>query len=155
MTEEIKETLKQVTIDTLEKLAFIFAYGEEDAEEDDFENMTTAGVEFSGPFSGLLMMTISNSSLAEIAANMMGKDDDEEIPIEQQNDTLKEALNIICGNLLPKIADSQVVFNIGTPETFDNEKRCFICNSKGDFVTTGIELDEGSCIMHLRFDEKK
>ena len=61
-------------------------------------------------------MVASAAILQELAANMLGIDEDEEIEETQKHDALKEALNVICGNVLPAIAGRQAVFNIGAPE---------------------------------------
>ena len=149
MNDEIKEILSRVTIDTLEKLAFIFAYSEDEVTFDDAENMTTACVAFQGPFSGRLMTMIPSHALLEIAANMLGMDDGDEIALADQHDTLKETLNIICGNLLPEISDKQAVFSIGTPEIIAEEERKEIHGNYKNIVTAGVELDEGVCVMSL------
>lgn len=149
MSDELKEILNRVTIDTLEKLAFIFAYSEDEVILDDSENITIAGVVFEGPFSGQLMMIISSSAILEIASNMLGMEEDEEVALADQHDTLKETLNIICGNLLPEIGGKQSVFSIGTPEILDDEKRKEIHENYKNAVTVGVELDDGVCIMSL------
>ena len=152
MSEKVKETLARVTIKTLEKLAFIFAYDEEEVELEDSENMTIASVAFEGPFSGQLMIRIPSHALLEIAINMLGMEEGEEVGLADQHDTLKETLNIICGNLLPEIADKQSVFTIKTPEIVDRDRSKEMQKNYKNIITTGVELDEGVCIMSLYLD---
>ncbi|MDL1962765.1 MAG: chemotaxis protein CheX, partial [Deltaproteobacteria bacterium] len=114
MSEQLKEILSRVAGETLEKLAFMFSFPEDERGRMILDSAVAAFISFSGPFSGTLVMTVSNQLLPELAANMLGVDD-EETTLEQQHDALKETINIICGNLLPVIAGEEVVFNIDAP----------------------------------------
>lgn len=154
MNEKIMEILPRIVIDTLERLAFVFAYVSEEGKVDDFENMEVATVPFEGPFSGSLLLAVSRQSLPEITKNMLGMEEDEEAGMDQQYDTLKETLNIVCGNLLPEIADKQSVFNIGTPEITTDAKRNGLYETYGNIISAGIDLDDGFCILSL-FLEKE
>ena len=123
MRAKLEEIMSQVTIDTLEKLAFMFAFSDE-GEEDPTGDSTIAGsVSFTGPFSGTLVMTMSIEALKELAANMLGFDDGEETTQDHRFDALKETMNVICGNLLPAISGDEVVFDIGVPGFFPRIKR--------------------------------
>ncbi len=114
MSEQLKEILSRVAGKTLEKLAFMFSFPEDERGYMILDSAVAATISFSGPFSGTLVMTVSNQLLPELAANMLGVDD-AETTLEQQHDALKESINIICGNLLPAIAGNEVVFNIDVP----------------------------------------
>lgn len=114
MSEQLKEILSIVARDTLEKLSFMFSFPEDERCGMILDSVVAATILFSGPFSGTLVMTVSNQLLPELAANMLGVDD-EETTLDQQHDALKETINIICGNLLPAIAGKEVVFNIDAP----------------------------------------
>jgi len=70
-------------------------------------------VEFEGPFSGRLVIKAYGGLLSVLAANMLGESDAPSQ--EQQHDALGEVANVICGNLLPSIAGSAEVFDLGTP----------------------------------------
>jgi CheY-specific phosphatase CheX len=70
-------------------------------------------VSFSGPYCGTLYLSISDSILPKLAANMLGEDTP---PAEElQCDALGEFANVICGNLLPKIGGTQAVYDVGVP----------------------------------------
>ena len=114
MSEQLKEILSIVAGETLEKLAFMFSFPEDERGTMILDSAVAATISFAGPFSGTLVMTVSNQLLPELAANMLGVDD-EETTLDQQHDALKETINIICGNLLPAIAGKEVVFNIDAP----------------------------------------
>jgi len=114
MREQINEILYRVASETIEKLAFVFSFPEDERDDTFQGSVVTAGISFTGTFSGNLIMTVSTQVLPELAANMLGIDE-EETTLDQQHDSLKELINVICGNLLPAIAGEEVIFNIGAP----------------------------------------
>ena len=114
MSEQLKEILSRVVRETLEQLAFMFSLPEDERGCMIPDSAVAATISFSGSFSGRLVMTVSNQLLPELAANMLGVDE-EETALNQQHDALKETINIICGNLLPAIAGNEVVFDIDAP----------------------------------------
>ena len=153
MNPRYEEILAEVTIETLERLAFIFASTEDEFETLDLDEAQTAKVSFTGPFSGDLVMDISKFALPEFAANMLGEDDEENVTLEQQQDTLKETLNIICGNLLPELSDNKAVFDIKAPEIVSS---AFIKDEGSNYskkVSANLSLDQGSCIITLLIKE--
>ncbi len=52
----------------------------------------------------------------EIAANVLGLEPDDEFVRERPGDSLKELLNVTCGNLLPALAGEEPVFDLTVPE---------------------------------------
>jgi len=74
----------------------------------------TVTVNFSGPFSGQLVVSLSPTLMPEIATSMLGLENAELSPT-QQEDAFKELANVICGNLLPALAGTQVVFAVSAP----------------------------------------
>lgn len=115
-TAHFNEILSREAADTMEKLAFVFAFAGDDRTGFDDGSAVAVRVSFTGPFCGVLLMLVSSGILQELAANMLGIDEDETIEDSQRHDALKETLNVICGNLLPAIAGRQAVFNIDPPE---------------------------------------
>ena len=158
MRAKVEEIMSQVTIDTLEKLAFMFAFLDESEEGQTRDSMVAGRVSFKGPFSGTLVMTISIEVLQELAANMLGLDDGEETTQDHRSDALKETMNVICGNLLPAIAGDEVVFDIGVPKILSADQKM----KKGAGIPDGhelsakvnLDLDEGQCVLFLFLDGK-
>lgn len=61
----------------------------------------SVSIGFSGYCAGRLSLSIADSVLPELTANMLGET---EIPSQlQQRDALGELANVICGNLLPRL----------------------------------------------------
>jgi CheY-specific phosphatase CheX len=115
MSDPIKQRLHRVAEEILEKLAFMFSFPEDDRDETDYESALAASVSFTGPFSGALVMVVSDQILPELTGNMLGIDDDEGTSLEQRHDALKELINVICGNLLPAIAGKHSIFHVNAP----------------------------------------
>jgi chemotaxis protein CheY-P-specific phosphatase CheC len=149
MDEQLEKTLSNIAIETFEKLAFLFAFPAEEADPGQPDSMVTASVSFAGSFSGLLIMKVSAESLPELAANMLGVDEDEETTSDQQHDALKETLNVICGNLLPAIAGNREVFNIGPPEIVAEGETLKKSNDRNPACYVKLILDDGPCDLFL------
>ncbi len=118
MNREQQETLRRVFAEVAESLAFMFAEDPEDAgeplvAEDAF---VQARMEFRGPFSGSLELTVPESMCPEIAANVLGLDPDDELVTSHPYDALKELLNVTCGNVLTAMAGEAPVFDLTVPE---------------------------------------
>jgi len=115
MDEQIKKRLHRVAEEILEKLAFMFSFPEDEGGEINYDAVVAASVSFAGPFSGNLIMVVSEQILPELTGNMLGLDDKDETTLEQRHDALKELINVICGNLLPTIAGKHSIFNVNAP----------------------------------------
>ena len=156
MRAKLEETMSQVTIDTLEKLAFMFAFPDESEEGRSGDSMVTGSISFTGPFSGTLLVTMSTEVLQELTGNMLGLDDDEETTEDHRSDALKETMNIVCGNLLPAIAGDEVVFDIGVPKVLSvgqgMKKGAGIPDGRDPSAKVNLDLDEGQCVLFLFLD---
>ena len=155
MRAKLEKIMYEVATDTLEKLAFLFAFrGDESGLPSD--PVVTGKVSFTGPFSGDLFMTISIEVLQELTSNMLGLDDDEDTAAIHQSDALKETMNVICGNLLPAIVGDALIFDIGVPEILFGDQE----TGKGEGIFNGLNpaarvnlaFDEGQCILLLLID---
>ncbi|MGD9332040.1 MAG: chemotaxis protein CheX [Desulfobacterales bacterium] len=157
MMAEQSELLMEVAGETLEQLAFIFSFPDDMDPEAIWEAETTGcHITFSGPNNGELLMVISSSAMPELAANMLGLDDDEPPLPDQQNDALKESLNVICGNLLPRIGGEEAVFDIQAPKIMNvDATRAMLGEFKTDpdgFASAQLSLDEGDCHLFMRMN---
>ena len=56
-----------------------------------------------------------------LAANALGIDDEDDIPDDAKVDSLKELLNITCGNVLTRTFGTSPVFNLSIPEVTEAE----------------------------------
>ena len=154
MTQEHSELLLEIAGATLEQLAFIFSFPDDmDPEAIWEEDVTGCQVTFSGPSEGGLLVIISTAALPELTANMLGLDDGVAPPEDHQKDALREALNVICGNLLPRLGGVEAVFDIQAPEILGAETaRTQLEKIKSDpqgCASALLSLDDGECQLYL------
>ncbi len=119
MSDEIAEVLHSVAEQTFEQLAFLFPVPEDMAQVPADPESSGVRVRFSGPLEGELILSVSTASLPELVRSMLGLDDDDAVDAGLQHDALGELLNVVCGNLLPEIADSKAVFDLAAPELLE------------------------------------
>jgi hypothetical protein len=150
MNAAISGILTGVVVDTLEKLAFLFATPLEGPAAEDPQQLATVQVRFSGPLGGGMQLSLSRSVLAELTGNMLGADEGTVLSADDQHDALRELINVICGNLLPLI-DSGAEFTIQTP---------FIpaagAKANGELApviaASRLAVDGGICLVALQLD---
>jgi CheY-specific phosphatase CheX len=152
MREQMNQILSEVAVDTMEKLAFMFAFGEEAADIAAVEPAVCAAVAFNGPFGGILTIQINTADLAEMAGNMLGMDSGDSLSVENQQDALKEALNVLCGNILPAIAGKEAVFDIDSPQIMANGQSPQMSNGTELLAETAFNLEAGTCRLALFID---
>jgi chemotaxis protein CheY-P-specific phosphatase CheC len=149
MEQQLKSILTSVTSATLEKLAFLFAFPDNERVNDGPDPAVVGRVDFNGNFDGSLVMRVSACVIPELANNMLGLDDDAETSQAEQQDALKEILNIICGNALPAMAGHQVEFKIEAPEIL-SPKDAANLNQKGKPVcVVRLMLEEAFCDVYF------
>ncbi len=149
MEQKIKNILARVTSETLERLAFLFTFADDERYTDGPEPAVAGRVDFSGFLTGSLVMRVSTPGIQELAVNMLGLDDDTEISPAEQQDAFKEMLNVICGNALPAIAGNQVEFNIGPPEILSENDMPTMMSEADPVCIVRLMLEEGFCDMYL------
>lgn len=81
---------------------------------DEKDQIITAKLSFNGSFSGYCVSYIPKKLAMSITANFMGIDE-ENISDEHVNETVKEILNMISGNIFSNL-DPQEVFDLAVPE---------------------------------------
>ncbi len=145
MNNRLNETLSNVAEEVFESLAFVLP-AFEDEEESTLpaeDKMTTAAITFAGPFEGSMTVSISSELLPAVAGNMLGLDFDEEPSPEMQGDALKELLNVLCGNLLPKLAGEEVVFSVAAAEVLKDNTAPSDFAGQAATVSTRLHLEGG------------
>ena len=152
MKAQIDKTLMSTAIETIEKLAFMFSFPDEERLEAFPGPAIAAKVGFNGLFSGSLALRMSSSALTELTVNMLGLDDEAETNEEMQLDAFKELLNVLCGNLLPALAGVEAEFGIDTPQVINDDGE----NQKIDFQQAAsivrLMFEDGHCDLVLFID---
>lgn len=103
-----------------------------------------AVVRFGGPVSGAFKLTVNSEMLPQLAANMLGLEDESASTPEEQNDALKELANVLCGNLLPAIAGTEPVFNVHVPVIVTEGTGGAVPQGQTPIATARLTLDAGT-----------
>jgi hypothetical protein len=141
--------LASVAEKTLAELAFIFSMPDEEAVRHVSPALVGATVKFVGPFSGTLAVAVSANMLSAIASNMLGLGDGDRAPSpDQQRDALRELASVVCGNLLPAMAGTEVEFKVEAPGIAD-PKAIEGTDQARPVARTRLTLDEGRAELAL------
>jgi CheY-specific phosphatase CheX len=108
--EKIQEIMGISIFEVFEKMFYIFLEPS-DVMYDDY--VVEADIVFDGPVNGSVRILFSPDMANAMVQNMLGLKDDE-ITEQDTEDCLKEAVNMVCGNLFGKL-DSTKVFNLSVP----------------------------------------
>ena len=116
MSDDQSATLARVTLEVLERYAFMLADPKTGGGgEADFPTpVWAAGLRYAGPLCGSLGMIAPPSLARSIAANLYGAETGE-VTEEQAQDALKELLNIICGDYLHETSGDEPIFDLTAP----------------------------------------
>jgi len=153
MNADLEKKLAQVAEETFASMAFVLPPEEEEGVEDDGSSQSSASITFSGPFNGSLFLSVSQCMLPILANNILGIEESGSTSNEEQQDALKEILNVICGNLLPLIATPKDVFHV--------HQLCFVLNNEvAETCANGVlearvnmRLDCGRVELSLSLDQ--
>ncbi|MCD6216665.1 response regulator [bacterium] len=137
-----EKQLVKVAANVLETMAFAFL-DTSDGKESDSTEFKSATVQYHGPFSGIVILAISNQALSEFAKNMLCQDDEDEVTQQQEDDALCELTNVVCGNLLSDLAGPEPVFNLDAPQILPGEETVSTVELSGDVTSTRLQLDNG------------
>ncbi len=148
-----REMLTEVFCEVIENLAFMFGEAAEEGElEDSAGGYVLAAMSFSGPMSGRIELAVPREMRAEIAANVLGIDLDDELATSSADDALKELLNVTCGQVLTHLAGEEPVFDLGVPEVSDLAEDGWKAMSKAPGAAA-VQLDEGPTLLRLVIGE--
>jgi CheY-specific phosphatase CheX len=112
MPETFLQPLQQTCVSVFEQLAF-FSTEPADGPTPSTTGDGIVGVDFMGPLKGRLLVRLSDGALPAFAANMLGTDSAPDA--DRQRDAFGELANVICGNVLPRIAGDDSLFELSVP----------------------------------------
>ncbi len=154
MSEQIKQSLSRVAEEVMEKLAFMMSFPEAEEAAGSDEPLAAASISFSGAFKGILIVAVSAQMLPRLTGNMLGLDDDEKTTEEQQQDALKELINVICGNFLPDIG-KQDAFHIEPPRVITGDFQTYLKTVSSDTpISATVSMEEGTCHLFLTMEKQ-
>lgn len=142
------DTLERITIDALERTAFVLV--DPCAPDATIAPTHFAQVRFSGPANGALIVGASDGFLRELASSLLGINP-EDIEVESEGlDAIRELANILGGSVLHDIGGQQSEFSLGLPTMVDamaesDGATCwFVC--EGESLTVSCHGLKRNCI---------
>ncbi len=117
MSKMLEKELRKAAALTFEELGFICPTLKLDEQQSAAPLEGVVSVKFEGSFDGRLELKLYGNLLPTVVANMLGEDETQ--PEGRLHDALKEIANVVCGNLLPAVAGSGAVFELGVPQLLD------------------------------------
>ena len=106
----------------------------------------TVSVGYRGTWQGRVVIRIYGEVLPALTANMLGE---EGMPgVQLQRDALGEVANVICGNLLPAIAGTEV-FDLEPPRVWHRSAGPDQPLPPEPTAETQVGLEDGSAEIHL------
>ena len=116
MKQNMTTNLKQAISNVLELMFFVSVQIMEDEKPSNGNSFNGqacigANLAFTGPLSGTYYLLMPQEMAREITANFLGLDEDE-VSGDQEQDTVKEALNMIGGHML-SLTDAPDNFQLG------------------------------------------
>jgi CheY-specific phosphatase CheX len=138
MSTQLEQKIYRAAALTFEELGLMLPMEEEAV--DRRQPYVAVCVDFTGPFCGSMVIKACDELLGALAANMLGVS---ETPSQdEQRDALGEVANVMCGNLLPAIAENEI-FHLEAPRLLENVDDPPSCN-EDPVADVHIILDEGS-----------
>jgi len=152
MDEEKKELIEEVFCDVLERFAFMFAepvpLDELSFSESGFMKV---GMSFAGELTGRIGLVVPGTMCGELASNVLGLDFGDEISEEQAKDSLRELLNVICGQFLTTYAGEEPVFDLSIPEVSKiEEDECKLLSEEDNTIC--FLVDNYPVLLNVRIE---
>ncbi len=111
------------------------------------EDCVRAAVHFKGPFSGCLVVSVTMDMLSQLAANMLGEEEQSNEIMER--DSLGEIANVICGNALPAIYGFEPVFHLDAPTILEEAETLSGASDFAKEAEVQISFDTGNASVTL------
>ena len=109
-------------------------------------------VTFKGPCEGKLTIAAGADALRELASGILGLEPDDEMIEDSLSDVVGELANVVLGNLLPRLAGEEKVFDLGAPTPFDNSQEVWSeLTSNPECVALSVE--GAGILVHLEAPE--
>ena len=120
MMEKCQKSLMEAAVQTFEDLGMMLLNEELTDDQKEAKEEASVMVTFSGPFSGRLEITVFGKITEKLARNISGS---EELSSDiLLLDALGEIANVICGNVLPRIANVRDIFHLTSPAPLNSEQ---------------------------------
>lgn len=107
-------TLMAAISEVIENLTMMVV--DEPETDESFVPQLQGGIEFTGPVQGSLNIECSEVFSQKLAANLLGTEQENSETQANSWDALAELINVVCGNLVTSIFDSDRPFTLSSPQ---------------------------------------
>ena len=152
MSDSLESQLYRATILTFEELGFMLPSCELQEKQKSAACDTTVAVGFHGSRRGKLILAVGRGILPRMVANMLGEDE-KIFSLGLQHDALGELANVICGNVLPGVADEKATFHLDPPRLVEWKRPAG--PAEGAAAEVHLGLEEGRADVYLFLDREK
>jgi CheY-specific phosphatase CheX len=122
MTTLSADRIAQITIETLERTAFVLAdCVDADASGDLPDPTHFAAIGYEGPQSGSVHLAASEGFLRELASSILGMDPESIDPSQEGCDALAELANIVGGSIVHDLGGADQSYKLGLPAKRDSD----------------------------------
>ncbi|MCH9024907.1 MAG: chemotaxis protein CheX [candidate division Zixibacteria bacterium] len=151
MKEKCQKSLMEAAVQTFEDLGMMLLNEELTLEQREAKSEASVMVTFEGPFTGRLEVTVFGTVTMKLASNISGS---EEISSDILSlDALGEIANVICGNVLPRIAGSKEIFHLTSPQSLDTVSKSQTGAGLDLLADAKLGLEDGRAEINLFVDQ--
>ncbi len=115
MQDQQTATLATIFSEVLANLAFMFT-DEEACQPPAGDLWLETTISYNGPITGTLRLRCTRDFSIRLAANLLGTDPDDPDTEQSSRDSVKEFMNIICGQFVTAAHGTEQVFGLTIPE---------------------------------------
>lgn len=154
MDDSNQNTLLEVLTEIFEEFTFVFVEEEWADLDPPDDGPLLAEIAFSSHSrSGKLILAASRSLCLEMAQNVLGEEDQENLPWNASRNALQEMVNIACGNILARIYGTQENFELSVPSCLEisaeqwrkraSGEGAITLSAEGKPIVAQLTLDKG------------
>ncbi len=151
MKEKCRKSLMEAAVQTFEDLGMMLLNEEITKEQREAKSEASVMITFDGPFTGRLEVSVYGAVTEKLASNISGS---EEISSDILSlDALGEIANVICGNVLPRIAGSKEIFHLTSPQSLDTVSKSQEGAGLDLLADAKLGLEDGRAEINLFVDQ--
>jgi len=151
------ENLASAISDVIEELTLMIVEPSDVLPEDWCPELKVS-IGFDGPVNGRLILLSDGALCDSVAANLLGSDLSDPEVLANAHDAVGELLNVVCGNLVTRVFDSQRAFALTLPEVEPiDRQQCgdsVVCQGGDLQEQCVLLLDDSPAMFILEIDQE-
>ena len=152
MDSKEKEIAFNICSKIFEDMAFMFSEPVDDNQIDSgSETFIRTNMSYAGAKTGRIEIIVSLDLAKNLAMNMLGIDEPEDLEPDSIIDATKELLNTFCGNILTSVYNDDDIFDLTIPETSEiNNAAWKSLLAGGEYLA--VNIDEEPFLVKTEFN---